>query len=165
MTQNNNGVRIMNIPPIIKKVLLKPANPYIAEPITGPKMRPIPTAVSIKAMYFSCSSGKVTETIAYDVVWIDQDDIPCKNLNTNASIVNANREGAYGITPKPIMDRPIENSPVMRIFFLPTLDMQRPIIGDPKITATEYIQKMYPIIDTSTPSSLSSRGRKGTTSE
>jgi len=74
-------------------------------------------------------------------------------------------EGEYGIVPNPIIDHPIKHNPKIRIFFLPLLVMRRPTIGDPMITATEYIQKMYPIVDTEIPLVSNSKGRKGTTKE
>lgn len=93
-------------------------------------------------MYFSCSLGKVTDTIAYEVVWIDHDDQPCRNLNKKAKIVNVIIEGANGVSPKPIIDNPIVHNPATKINLLPTLVIILPTIGDPKMTATEYIQKM-----------------------
>lgn len=47
------GVRKRKTPPIMKKVELNPDIAYTDDPITGPKIKPTPTAVSISAMYFS----------------------------------------------------------------------------------------------------------------
>ena len=96
---------------------------------------------------------------------MDQDDIPCRNLNTNASIVNISIDGDNGVSPKPIIESPMEHTPPMSINFLPMFVIILPTIGEPKMTATEYMQKMYPITDISMPHCLSSRGRNGTTSE
>ena len=54
----------INVEPIMKNVIEQPAKAYMVEPRTGPSMSPTPTEVSINAIYFSCSSGNVTDTIA-----------------------------------------------------------------------------------------------------
>lgn len=79
--------------------------------------------------------------------------------------MKVNIEGARGVAPKPTIDNPIKHNPVIKILFLPIRVMSLPTTGDPRMTATEYIQKMYPIMDTSTPHLSSSNGRKGTTNE
>jgi len=74
-------------------------------------------------------------------------------------------EGDFGVTPNPTMARPMKQSPNTRIFFLPIFVITLPTMGDPIMTATEYIQNIYPMIDTSIPQLFNSSGRKGTTSE
>jgi hypothetical protein len=101
----------------MKNVIEKPASAYIVDPSTGPNINPIPTEVSIKAIYFSCSSGNVTDTIAYEVVCIDHEDQPCKNLNKNDNKVNIIKLEEYGVNPNPIIEIPIEQRPPISILF------------------------------------------------
>ena len=101
------------------------------EPITGPRISPTPTAVSINAIYLSWSWGNSIDTIAYDVVCIEQEAIPWQNRNKKARQMKRKFDLASGVAPKPSMAIHIKHSPKIKIFFLPTLVISLPTMGDP----------------------------------
>lgn len=96
---------------------------------------------------------------------MDHEATPCQNLKKNASSMKIMVELTNGIVPNPIIAIPMKDKPNMSIFLRPKVVIIFPIIGDPIITATEYIQNMYPIVETPISHFLSSRGRNGTTRE
>ena len=149
----------------MKNVVLNPKIVYKLDPMIGPTIRPVPIAVCIYPIYFSFSSGYQIDTIAYDVVCIEQEEHPWVNLKKNMNVVKTATFGAKLVTPNPIMDIPMLNNPIMSMFLRPMTDISFPTIGDPIMIAIEYMEKMYPIIEMSKPHFFSSRGKNGTTRE